>query len=64
VKLRGQRNSPRPTESLREARQHRQVGVKLNLLQTANAKRCESVVMLQAPELARRDDRAPRTPRS
>jgi hypothetical protein len=44
---RRERNGSRSTERLCEPRQHREVGVKLHALQSANAERQQSVVVLQ-----------------
>lgn len=61
--LRGHRNRSRSAKRLRKTRQHREVGVELNLGQTTNAERRESIVVLQATELARgRSARAKRPP--
>jgi hypothetical protein len=43
---------PRPTERLPQAGQHGQVSMEGDALQTTNAERGESVVVLQAPERA------------
>jgi hypothetical protein len=50
--LRRERESPRPSKRLTEPSEHHKVGVKLDTLQTANAQRGQSVLMLQASELA------------
>ena len=47
-----ERNDPRPRERLRQPRQHREVGVKLDTSQSANAERSQPVLMLQSTELA------------
>jgi hypothetical protein len=44
-------NSSRPTERLRQPRQHREVGVQRDALKATNAERCESVVVLEPPKL-------------
>ena len=43
---------PRSTERLPETREHHEVSVKLHVRQPAHPERRESVVVLQAPELA------------
>jgi hypothetical protein len=50
--LRRERNSPRSGERLREPSQHHEISVKADPLQAADTKRGESVVVLQASELA------------
>lgn len=50
--LRHERHGARPTERLREPREHREVGVKLHLRQSTDAQRGESVAVLQVPERA------------
>jgi hypothetical protein len=50
--LSGERESPYSGESLRESSEHHEVNVKAGALQTTNAKRDKSVVVLQALELA------------
>jgi hypothetical protein len=50
--LRRERNGPRTSESERQAGEHHEVGMKADALQATSAKRGESVVVLQAPELA------------
>jgi len=57
--LRRERNGPRTTERLRESREHRQVGVKRDLLQSPDAKWGEAVVVLQPPKLALDSSAAP-----
>lgn len=49
---------PGPTERLREPRQNRQVGVKLDAFQATDAARGKSVVVLQVSELALHGDTA------
>jgi hypothetical protein len=49
---RRERYSPRSAERLPESREHHEVSVKLHLRRSAHPKRRESVVMLQAAELA------------
>jgi len=50
--LRGEPYRPRPAERLREPSEHHEVGVKLDAREAANADRGESIVVLQAAELA------------
>lgn len=52
VDLGRERNGPRPTERLREPREHRQVGVKRDPFQATDAERRELVLVLQPAELA------------
>src|SRR5439155_22499570 len=50
--LRSQRQGSRPTESLRQPREHHKVGVKLDTLQTPHSERQESVVVFEPAELS------------
>jgi len=50
--LSGERHDSHASECLRQPRQHREVSVKLNASESANAKRCQPVLMLQPAELA------------
>jgi hypothetical protein len=45
--LRGESHGSRPSERLRQSRQHRQVGVECDPFQASNAERCEAVAVLQ-----------------
>ena len=50
--LYGERYGSGAAERLREPREHREVGVKLDALNAPDAERREAVVVLQAAELA------------
>ena len=50
--LRGERNGPHSAERPPESREHREVGVKRDLLQAPDAERGEAVVVLAPPKLA------------
>jgi len=52
VELCGEWNGSRSLKSLSEASQHREVGVKRNLLQAPDTERGEAIVMLQPSKLA------------
>src|SRR5437763_16872991 len=47
-----ERNDSRPTEGLREPRQHRQVSVERDLRESPSAKRRQPVLVLESAELA------------
>jgi hypothetical protein len=48
-RLRGERQSTCPTERLPKPREHREVGVKRDLLQAPHAERGEAVPVFQVP---------------
>ncbi len=50
MRLRRELNLSRPTERLREPRQHHEVGVKLNTLKPTDAERGEAVLVLEFTE--------------
>lgn len=50
--LRRKRNGTRSSKRLSQASEHRQISVKLNLLQPTNAKRGQAVLVLEPTELA------------
>ena len=50
--LGGERHGASAAEGLRESREHREVGVKLDTREAANAERRKAVVVLQPSELA------------
>src|SRR3954465_5204747 len=54
-----ERNCARSTERLREPRQHYEVSVEGDAFQTSDAEPVQSVVVLQAPELALHRNLAP-----
>lgn len=50
--LRGERCGSRSGESLRQTREHHEVGVEHDPLQASDAKRSQAVLVLEPPELA------------